>query len=164
MRKRGRYFVLWGVVLCTCLVYFGVKFYNSDDKKFDRYLDKISSIERKDVKAIDVTLSKDDIILRSYSDNEKAYLMLDLLHEIKHLNQESSSKDDMDYSYSIWNAIETTESMYAIQLEVNEANYNLKITEINIDRNENKKITITRYFKADDKSTALTKQLMDVSK
>lgn len=164
MRKGGRNFVLLGLILCICLVSFGVKLYNSDDIKFDRYLNKISSIERDDVKAILVTLSKDDRILRSYFDNEKAYLMLDLLHEIKHLNQETSGNNDIDYSYSISNSIETTESRYEIQVEVNEVNYNLKITEIDIHRNENSKVTITRYFKADDKSTALVKQLLDVSR
>ena len=162
MKKNIKQLYIICLVLGICLVYIGIRYYNSDDVQFNRYLSKIASIERADVMAIQVSLSKDDTVFKSYFDEEKSYLMLELLHGIKELKQEPVIDNEMDYSYGIWNAIETSKSLYAIRLEVNEINYNIKIMEISIDINNNKKITVNRYFKSNDKSTALLKELINV--
>lgn len=163
MKKNFKLFFSVIIVISIFLTYFGVKLYNSDDMKFNRYFNKITSIKRSDVKAIDVGLSKDNLQLKFYSDEEKAYLVLDLLHELSQLKQELSIGNELDYSYGIWNAIQTNESMYAIQLEFNQVDYIIKIEEINIDRNNDKKIAVTRYFKASDKSMVLIKELLNDS-
>lgn len=159
MKKNFKLLYSFIIVISIFLAYSGVKLYNSDDVKFNRYFNKITSIKRSDVKAIDVGLSENNLQLKFYSDEEKAYLVLDLLHELSQLEQEFSIVNELDYSYAIWNAIQTDESMYAIQLEFNQVDSIIKIEEINIDRNKNKKITVIRYFKASDKSMALIKEL-----
>jgi hypothetical protein len=45
-------------------------------------------------------------------------------------------------------------------MDVNETNYDFRINEISVDMNENKKITLTKYFKSNDKSIALMKELL----
>lgn len=161
MRSNNKLFYPVSIVLCICLVCLGISYYNSDDVKFNRYFDKITNIEAGEVLAIDVHLSKDNKNVRFYIDNEKAFLMLDLLHEMKFLKQVSTNdENELDYTYGIWNAIETSESMFAIRLEVNQANYNIRITEINIDRNRNRQIETNKYFKANDKSAALLRELL----
>lgn len=162
MRSNNKLFYPVSIVLCICLVCLGISYYNSDDVKFNRYFDKITNIEAGEVLAIDVHLSKDNKNVRFYIDNEKAFLMLDLLHEMKFLKQVSTNdENELDYTYGIWNAIETSESMFAIRLEVNQANYNIRITEINIDRNRNRQIETNKYFKANDKSAALLRELLN---
>lgn len=161
MKKNFKLLYYFFIVTSIFLVYIGINLYNSDDVKFNRYFNKITRVKRNDVKAIDVALSKNNLEIKFYADEEKAYLFLDLLHELSRLEQEFSISNELDYPYSIWNAIQTNESMCEIKLGFNQIDSIIKIEEINIDRDKNEKITVVRYFKASDKSMALIKELFD---
>lgn len=151
------------LVLIVVFAYFGAAYYNSNEVIFNRYLDKITNIDVAEVKAIDVNIYKDGTIFKSYFDRQESYLMLDLLHEVKPLNQEKDKINQGYYAYRIRTAIETSESIYEVKIDVNETNYDFIINEITVNMNENKKIELTKYYKSNDKIKELFKKLLNTT-
>ena len=156
------------LLILGCLIYIGYSYYNSDNVKFKRYLNQITSINRTEVLAVDVSMSKNEIQFLSYHDDEDALLMLELLHEIKSLEELPKYNEIDEFTYKIRNAIETNNNGFRILLEVN-TNYDFKIIEIDVDKKRNNaiismpnEVKVTKYLKASDKSTKIIKELMNL--
>lgn len=113
--------------------YIGITYYNSENAVFNRYLDKITGINRDDIKAIDVYIAKEEPVNESYFDNDKSYLVLDLVNEVKSLSPSTALNNHDDYSTNIRNVFETSDSIYEIKIDVNEDNYGFRINELTVD-------------------------------
>ncbi len=132
-------------------------------KKLKNYLDEINKIDRHRIKAIDLIVLKDNVIQKSYFDEEESYILLDILKEIDLLENISSSniinsKDD--YQYIIKNSVETSDKIYEVKLSINKSTYDVRIDEIIIDLNNDEKTEFTQYYKSNNKTKELLEKLL----
>lgn len=134
---------------------------NSEDAVFNRYLDRITGINRDDIQAIDVHIAKKGTIIKSYFDNDKSYLVLDILNEVKSLNPSTALNNHDDYSINIRNVFQTSNSRYEIKIDVNEDNYDFRINELSVDIDNNNRIAKVKYYNSNERSIELLRELLD---
>ncbi len=160
MKNNYRLLLIIGIILIIVVGYNGVKYYNSEDVVFNRYLNKITSVSRRDIQASDVHIAKNGYITKSYFDENKSYLVLDLLSEIGSLNQLADVNNVNNYSTSIKNVFETSKAIYEIRIDVDESNYGFRINELTIDLDSGDKIAVDRYYDSNERSVETLSELL----
>lgn len=160
MKNNYRLLLIIGIILIIVVGYNGVKYYNSEDVVFNRYLNKITSVSRRDIQASDVHIAKNGYITKSYFDENKSYLVLDLLSGIGSLNQLADVNNVNNYSTSIKNVFETSKAIYEIRIDVDESNYGFRINELTIDLDSGDKIAVDRYYDSNERSVETLSELL----
>lgn len=160
MKNNYRLLLIIGIILIIVAGYIGVKYYNSEDVVFNRYLNKITSVSRSDIQASDVHIAKNGYITKSYFDENKSYLVLDLLSEIGSLNQLADVNNVNNYSTSIKNVFETSKAIYEIRIDVDESNYGFRINELTIDLDSGDKIAVDKYYDSNERSVETLSELL----